>query len=92
MQDPEHRPGHTNYDWINGMRVGIIVGGILGMLIGLAIGWFPRRESCASLVAHLGRLAAEWGRRRLVRHRATRYSDSTTLPTRGACSVCCEGD
>ena len=41
MQDPENRPGHTNYDWINGMRVGIIVGGILGMLVGLAIGWFP---------------------------------------------------
>lgn len=37
----EQRQGRTNYDWINGMRVGIIVGAIVGLLIGLAIGWFP---------------------------------------------------
>jgi uncharacterized membrane protein len=36
-----NKPGHTNYDWINGMRVGIIVGAVVGLLLGLAIGWFP---------------------------------------------------
>lgn len=41
MQDPQHRPGHTNYDWINGMRVGIVVGGVLGILAGVLIGWAP---------------------------------------------------
>ena len=41
MQDPRHRPGHTNYDWINGMRVGIVVGAVLGILIGVLVGWAP---------------------------------------------------
>lgn len=36
-----NKPGHTNYDWINGMRVGILVGAILGLLVGLAVGWLP---------------------------------------------------
>ena len=39
-QDRE-RQGRTNYDWINGMRVGIVVGAVLGLLLGLAIGGFP---------------------------------------------------
>ncbi len=41
LDDRRNEPGHTNYDWINGMRVGILVGAILGLLIGLATGVFP---------------------------------------------------
>lgn len=36
--DPKNRPGHTNYDWINGMRVGIVVGATLGILLGWVFG------------------------------------------------------
>ena len=39
--DEEQPQGRTNYDWVNGMRVGMIVGGILGILIGWAIGDIP---------------------------------------------------
>lgn len=39
--DNEHGTGRPNYDWINGMRIGIIVGAILGILIGLELGGFP---------------------------------------------------
>ena len=39
MKDqPQKRPGQTNYDWINGMRVGTFVGAIFGILIGWALG------------------------------------------------------
>ena len=41
MQDPQNRPGHTNYDWINGMRVGIVVGAALGILVGVLLDWAP---------------------------------------------------
>ena len=37
----EQRQGRTNYDWINGMRVGIIVGGILGIIVGVVVDWLP---------------------------------------------------
>ena len=38
----QHRPqGRTNYDWVNGMRVGILVGGIIGILIGWVTGFLP---------------------------------------------------
>ena len=39
--DDDQTQGRTNYDWVNGMRVGAIVGGIVGMLAGWAIGDFP---------------------------------------------------
>ncbi len=41
MSEDDKPQGHTNYDWINGMRIGMIVGAVLGILIGLAVGWFP---------------------------------------------------
>lgn len=41
MEDQQRKPGHTNYDWINGMRVGIIVGSVAGLLLGLAVDWAP---------------------------------------------------
>ena len=41
MDDRRNEPGHTNYDWINGMRVGIVVGAVSGLLLGLAVGWAP---------------------------------------------------
>ena len=41
MDDQHDKQGRTNYDWINGMRVGIIVGGTLGLLLGWAINGFP---------------------------------------------------
>jgi uncharacterized protein YcfJ len=31
----------TEYDWINGMRIGIIIGAVIGLLLGLATGGFP---------------------------------------------------
>ncbi len=37
----QQTPGRTNYDWVNGMRVGILAGGILGVLVGWAIGDMP---------------------------------------------------
>jgi len=38
----DHKPqGRTNYDWVNGMRVGILVGGITGIAIGWFTGWVP---------------------------------------------------
>jgi uncharacterized protein YcfJ len=37
----QQTPGHTNYDWVNGMRVGILAGGILGVLVGWVIGNIP---------------------------------------------------
>lgn len=36
----DDRQGHTNYDWINGMRVGILAGGIGGILLGIVLGGF----------------------------------------------------
>jgi uncharacterized membrane protein YfcA len=33
--------GRTNYDWVNGLRVGILAGGLLAGLIGWAIGQLP---------------------------------------------------
>ncbi len=39
--DEDHRQGRTNYDWVNGMRVGIIVGGIAGILLGWLVGDIP---------------------------------------------------
>ena len=39
--DKHKGEGHTNYDWINGMRIGIIVGAIVGILVGLQLGGFP---------------------------------------------------
>lgn len=41
MDEEDRRQGHTNYDWINGMRVGMIVGAIVGILIGVSLGSFP---------------------------------------------------
>jgi len=37
----QQRQGRTNYDWVNGMRVGILVGGIAGILIGWVVGSIP---------------------------------------------------
>ncbi len=39
--DDKRPQGRTNYDWVNGMRVGILVGGILGIALGWVIGAIP---------------------------------------------------
>ncbi len=39
--EEQKRQGRTNYDWVNGMRVGIIAGGVVGLVIGLVVGWAP---------------------------------------------------
>ena len=39
--DDKQPQGRTNYDWVNGMRVGILVGGILGIALGWVIGAIP---------------------------------------------------
>jgi hypothetical protein len=39
--DENQKQGRTNYDWVNGMRVGMIVGGVAGLLIGLVTGVVP---------------------------------------------------
>ena len=39
--DEEKRQGLTNYDWVNGMRVGILAGGIFGIVLGWLIGEIP---------------------------------------------------
>ncbi len=39
--DEQKPQGRTNYDWVNGMRVGIIAGGVIGLVVGLLIGWAP---------------------------------------------------
>ena len=39
--DDNNRQGRTNYDWVNGMRVGIITGGAIGLVVGLLIGNIP---------------------------------------------------
>ncbi|MEA2001779.1 MAG: hypothetical protein U9N84_07845 [Actinomycetota bacterium] len=42
MDEQKHKAqGRTNYDWVNGMRIGIIVGAAVGLLLGLAIGGLP---------------------------------------------------
>ena len=42
MDDQEHQTeGRTEYDWINGMRIGIIIGAVLGLLLGWSLGGFP---------------------------------------------------
>ncbi|MDJ0925778.1 MAG: hypothetical protein QNJ77_14575 [Acidimicrobiia bacterium] len=41
MDDQHHEQGRTNYDWISGMRVGILVGGLLGLVLGWAFDAFP---------------------------------------------------
>jgi uncharacterized protein YcfJ len=35
------KQGRTDYDWVNGMRVGILAGGIVGVLIGWLTGVIP---------------------------------------------------
>ena len=39
--DEQPRQGRTNYDWVNGMRVGVLVGGIIGIALGWATGFMP---------------------------------------------------
>ena len=39
--DEEPRQGRTNYDWVNGMRVGAIVGGVVGLVVGWILGSVP---------------------------------------------------
>lgn len=42
MDDQDHRTeGRTDYDWIHGMRIGMIVGAVLGLLVGWSLGGFP---------------------------------------------------
>lgn len=42
MGDQDNRTrDQTEYDWINGMRIGIIIGAVIGLLLGLATGGFP---------------------------------------------------
>ena len=42
MDDQYNRTrDRTEYDWINGMRIGIIIGAVIGLLLGLATGGFP---------------------------------------------------
>jgi uncharacterized protein YcfJ len=41
MNEQHSHPGKTEYDWINGMRIGIITGALLGLLVGLEVGGFP---------------------------------------------------
>lgn len=41
MNEQHPRPGKTNYDWINGMRVGILFGAIVGLLVWFLVGGFP---------------------------------------------------
>ncbi len=41
MNEDDKPQDRTDYDWINGMRIGMIVGAVLGILIGLALGSFP---------------------------------------------------
>jgi uncharacterized protein YcfJ len=39
--DEQKPQGRTNYDWVNGMRVGILAGGIAGLLLGWLTGFVP---------------------------------------------------
>ena len=41
MGENHPRQGRTNYDWVNGMRVGAVVGAIAGILLGWVVGDFP---------------------------------------------------
>ncbi len=39
--ESKEKQGRTDYDWVNGMRVGILAGGIVGVLIGWLTGVIP---------------------------------------------------
>ncbi len=61
--ESKEKQGRTNYDWVNGMRVGILAGGIVGMLIGWLIGVNPLLMALlgAAGAGFLGaRLADRW--------------------------------
>lgn len=47
--ESKEKQGRTNYDWVNGMRVGILAGGIVGMLIGWLIGVNPLLMASSAL-------------------------------------------
>lgn len=40
MEDGD-KQGRTNYDWVNGMRVGFLVGAIVGFIVGWGLNIFP---------------------------------------------------
>lgn len=63
MSDDDNRQGRNDYDWINGMRVGMLVGAIGGILIGVSLGgitfmWFVAGTATGGYVG--AKMASRW--------------------------------